>query len=80
MKMKRVEFTPPKDFPMPEGITANEDFDLVCTFRLKDSGDVCLVMCGDAKMPGYDGQEKSESKPSYADMAPKPMNEYGNQS
>lgn len=62
MKTKRVEFQAPPGI-VPEGTTPGEEFDLVCTFRVKDSGTVCLVEMGDQQMPGYD--EKSESKPTY---------------
>jgi hypothetical protein len=68
MRSKRVEFTPPPEFSMPEGVTSGEDFDAVCTFRIGMNGAVCLVQMGDAKMPGYDGSLK-ESKPGYEDYA-----------
>jgi len=60
--MKRVEFTPPSGV-VPEGTKSGEEFDLVCTFRVKPDGDVCLVMMGDTKMPGY--AEREKGKPSY---------------
>lgn len=62
MKTKRVEFTPPAGV-VPEGTTPGEEFDVVCTFRVKDGGTICLVEAGDVKMPGYD--ESSDSKPTY---------------
>jgi len=62
--MKRIEFTPPKGV-VPEGTKAGEEFDAVCTFRVKPDGDVCLVMLGDEKMPGYG--ERDRGKPSYKD-------------
>lgn len=73
MKSQRVEFRPPKG-SVPEGMTANEDFDLVCSFRVKDTGDVCLVKFGDAEMPGYDGKaSEAPAKEEHADMAGKMM-------
>lgn len=66
-----MEFTPPAGV-VPEGTTPGEDFDLVCTLRMKEGGTVCIVKAGDVSMPGYD--EKSESKPSYDDYS-KPMME-----
>ncbi len=63
--MKRIEFNPPAGV-VPEGVTAGEEFDLVSTFRVKDNGDVCLVMMGDVKMPGY-SETKDKGKPSYSD-------------
>lgn len=64
---QQVEFKPPKGFIPPQ---ANEtgEFDLVCTFRSKPGGTICLTQLGDTKMPGY-GQsqtEKVESKPDYS--------------
>lgn len=66
MKSKLVEFRPP-DGAVPEGTGANEEFDLVCTFRVKDMGTVCLVKMGDTEMPGYN-DTGSKSKPDYGDM------------
>lgn len=66
-----MEFTPPEGV-VPEGTTSGEDFDLVCTFRLKDGGTVCIIKAGDMEMPGYD--DRSESKPSYETYT-KPMME-----
>lgn len=78
MKQKRVEFTPPAEFALPEGVTEGEDFDAVCTFRVKGEGTVCLVQMGDAKMPGYDGKEAAsepKSKPGYGEYAKGMMGE-----
>jgi len=66
----RVEFRPPNSFAMPEGITPNEEFDCVCSFRRRNNGQVCMTKMGDAAMPGYD--EKESSKPSYSEYS-KPM-------
>ena len=65
MSNRRIEFTPPQG-AIPEGVKDGEDFDLVCTFRVKGS-QVCLVMIGDTKMPGYGDKERDKGKPSYAD-------------
>lgn len=62
MTTKRVEFTPP-DGVVPEGAEAGEEFDAVCTFRVKDSGDICLIQLGETKMPGYDSSP--QYKPDY---------------
>ena len=64
-KSKRVEFAPPHGFTMPEGIDKNENFDLVCSFKMKDSGTLCLTMLGDTQMPGYDSSERH--KPDYSE-------------
>lgn len=68
---ERVEFHPPKDFVPPEGIEAGKDWDLVCSFRTKPDGRICLTQLGDAKMPGYDGKEENhrEEKPDYKEYA-----------
>jgi hypothetical protein len=60
---KPIEFKPPQGV-VPEGVGIGEDFDLVCTFRVKASG-VCLVQLGEIKLPGYDAKDKGGSKPSY---------------
>lgn len=73
----RIEFRPP-DGAVPEGLTAGEEFDSVCTFRVKDSGEICLVMLGDAQMPGYGEKYKSQSKPAY--QAPDELPERNNSS
>jgi hypothetical protein len=71
MKAKPVEFQPPKDASLPEGIQPNEDFDMTCTFRLKDTGDICMTRFGEADMPCAGGSQKYEKqdKPGYGDMA-----------
>lgn len=69
----RVEFRPPKGFAMPEGTEEKGEFDLVCTFRVKPDGMLCLTMLGDTKMPGYDGKEESteetKTRPDYKEYA-----------
>lgn len=70
MKTKRVEFALPDNFSVPEGMTAGEDFDVVCTLRLKPDGSVCLVMLGDTQMPGYnDVKGVSNDRPDYSGAA-----------
>jgi len=63
----RVEFTPPGEAPEHEG----DEFDLVCTFRTKTDGQVCMTKWGDHPMPGYEDREsmKKENKPGYGEMA-----------
>lgn len=61
--MKRVEFTPPKGFGLPEGKEAGDTFESMATFQLKKDGRMCLVAIGDHKMPGY--EDKSDN--SYRD-------------
>lgn len=68
MRSKRVEFTPPEAFALPEGVAPDEDFDMVATFRVKQGGTVCLVAIGDVKMPGYDDSDKG-GQPMYEDEA-----------
>lgn len=64
MRAKPVEFQIPDGFTLPEGTQPGEDFDAVCSFRVKPNGTVCLTMLGDVKMPGYDSKESS-GKPRY---------------
>jgi hypothetical protein len=58
---ERVEFTPPEGV-VPEGTAANETFDVVCTFRVESSGEVCLIQIGDEKLPCYDEEETNKPK------------------
>jgi hypothetical protein len=58
-KAERVEFTPPKEFVMPEGTEANGEFDLVCTFKV-NGGKLCMTMLGDHKMPGYGKNDETQ--------------------
>ena len=64
----KVEFKPPTGFMAPEGTKPGDEFDLVCSFRLKPNGDICLVELGDIEMPGYSDSE-DDSKPSYGEYA-----------
>jgi len=81
MKSQRVEFQPPKDAAMPEGVQKDEDFDMVCSFRIGANGQCCMTKFGDAEMPGYDkssSQEyKKDDKPGYGDMASGMMSTMG---
>lgn len=72
---KQIEFPIPKGFVAPEGTNTGEDFDLVCTFRLKPGGKtMCMVQLGDLELPGY--SDSDESKPGYGEYA-KGMMEQG---
>ena len=66
-KGERVEFKPPEGFVAPEASETGE-WDVVCTFRSKPDGTICLVQLGETKMPGYDGgkEARMESKPNYS--------------
>lgn len=59
---------PPEGFTPPAGSEGGKDFDLVCTFRAKEGGTLCMTMLGDAKMPGYD-EDEGEHKPDYKEYA-----------
>jgi len=72
-----VEFTPPKGFIPPE-VSEHGEFDLVCTFRAKSGGQICLVQLGDTKMPGYDKDEgKQQAAPDYKGYATQMQSEMG---
>jgi hypothetical protein len=71
MKSQKVEFQLPKDAAVPEG-TGEDEFDMVCSFKIGANGQACMTRFGDAEMPGYgDKKEKpgKEDKPGYGDMA-----------
>ena len=59
---------------MPEGSQSEKpgQFDLVCTFEVKQNGTLCMTMLGDTPMPGYNGKGadmEKENKTSYKGMA-----------
>lgn len=65
-----MEFPIPEGFALPEGVGPGKEFDVVSTFRVKDNGEICLVVLGDSKMPGYDEKSSErETRPSYAEFA-----------
>lgn len=63
MHNERVEFMAPKGV-VPEDIKPGDTFDLVSTYRLKPSGDICLIQIGDTQMPGYDDAEEEYNEKS----------------
>ena len=65
MKSKPVEFAIPEGWVVPEGAEPNEDFDLVCSLRLKPNGTLCLTKLGDVEMPGYRDKESRSERPQY---------------
>lgn len=66
---ERVEFSAPEGFSAPEH--EGDEFDLVCTFRVKNDGKICLTKLGDTEMPSYSDKEdmKKDDKPGYSSMA-----------
>ncbi len=83
-KPKRVEFAAPKDFQPPEGTGTDKEWDLVCSFRTKSDGSICMTKLGDTPMPGYDGEHdehdddrESEHKPDYGRMSGQIMSDMG---
>jgi len=69
-KTKRVEFAPPEEFHLPESALKDGSFELVCEFRVKPDGKICLTKLGDQNMPGYDsnGEADDEHRPDYGNM------------
>lgn len=65
MKTKPVEFAIPAGFTAPEGTEPGEDFDVVCSLRMKGNGTLCLTKLGDVEMPGYQGREDKDERPRY---------------
>lgn len=73
---KRIEFRPPTKFTAPEGSGTDKEFDLVCSFKMKASGELCMTKLGDIACPGYDGEKdehdedrESTQKPTYGRMS-----------
>lgn len=71
MNENKVEFFPPKGFSPPEQTEPGKGFDLVCTFKVKPDGAICLTRLGETDMPGYGGRDEDahESKPDYGEYA-----------
>lgn len=73
-KGEEVEFEPPASFRLPENVKPGEEFDVVCSFKVRD-GKLCMTKLGDAEMP-Y-GEEKGKgqknrygrNKPDYSEMS-----------
>lgn len=65
MKSKKVEFQIPEGFMLPEGAEPGEDFDLVCSLRVKSGGTLCLTKIGDVEMPGYSDETDRAERPQY---------------
>lgn len=66
--MKRVEFTPPKGFGLPEGKQAGDTFESMATFQIKKDGRMCLVAIGDSKMPGYEDKQAMKERDEGGEM------------
>lgn len=67
MAQEYVEFSLPPGFSLPETSSGpGQEFDLVCTFRPKDGGKVCLVKFGEIQMPD---KEEKEKAPDYKEMS-----------
>lgn len=70
-----VEFVPPKDFTPPENTSQDKDWDMVCSFRTKPDGRICMTKLGDTDMPGYGSkkdqkhEESKETKPDYSEYS-----------
>ena len=65
MKAKPVEFAIPEGWMLPEGAEPGEDFDVVCSLRVKANGTLCLTKLGDVEMPGYKDKEDADERPQY---------------
>jgi len=66
MKTKQVEFQIPEGFFVPEGTEPGEEFDAVCSFRVKGTGTLCLTRLGDTEMPGCkEAKEDAKERPQY---------------
>lgn len=66
---KKVEFPAPKGFLLPEGVGKGDDFDIVCTVRVKEDGTLCLTKLGDTPMPGYGEKAKGKQANDYSGLA-----------
>jgi hypothetical protein len=62
---KKIEFEP-MAHAVPEGTAAGDTFDLVCTFKLCDSGRVCMTQMGDVMA---EEDDKVKTRPDFKDEA-----------
>ena len=62
-----VEFKLGKDMAIPEH--EGEEFDMVCTFRDKGDGRVCMTKFGEHDMPEPPKDEGKEEEPSHRGLA-----------
>lgn len=65
LPMKEIKFKPLPN-SVPEGTQMGDSFDLVCTFRLEENGEVCLEQMGDVKAE-YKEDKKSMVRPGMED-------------
>jgi len=67
----KVRFKPPKGFVPPEA--KDGEFDIVCSFREEEGGELCMTKIGDTELPGYEtGSEQkkpTEHKPDYSEVS-----------
>lgn len=53
--MKKVTFSIPEGYVVPEGIKSGDEFDAAVTMKLEDDGkSLCLVKVDGVAMPGYE--------------------------
>jgi hypothetical protein len=63
---KKIEFEPLPN-SVPEGTQVGGEFDLVTTYRLEESGRVCIVQMGEVKSDYDEKGEKSMIRPGMDD-------------
>lgn len=69
-KSKRIEFDIPEGFVVPEGVSANGQFEALATIQLKEDGRACLVAVDGYRMPGYQEEDSdSDDEQSYSSAA-----------
>ena len=62
---KRIEFRPPAEFKSPENVEPGKDWDMVCSFRTKPDGTICMTKLGDVDLPGYGTKEDHDDEPKH---------------
>jgi hypothetical protein len=60
---KYPEFDPPDAYILPEGLKEGETFEDIATFKLKPSGQICIIKVGDA--PLLDNGKKEDQPEDY---------------
>lgn len=73
-KPKAIEFDAPKDFRLPEGKQSGDEFSLVCDFKMKPNGKLCLVKLGDQELD-Y-AEDAGEKRGDYKELTAKMQSDY----
>lgn len=72
MKNSYIEFEPPAGFVLPESVQPGDSFSLVCDFKLKDSGKLCITQLGELDLD----EPKEDKREDYSKMTRQMQSDY----